>query len=159
MYEALQVIAEIAGKNLIVTEPVHGEVTLRLKNVPWDQALDILLETHGLKLVNRTDTLIIAPFSATTAQIEDELGLTYGELDQLAPSDIDGGTPQTQQTRLNGLLAVYARKEKEHSIVEQNLKTSREQNRGAATTAGNPPGEERRATARTLDFETQAPGK
>ncbi|HSG02313.1 MAG TPA: type IV pilus secretin PilQ [Marinobacterium sp.] len=44
----LQIIAEVAEKNLVVGDEVGGNVTLRLKNVPWDQALDIILQTNGL---------------------------------------------------------------------------------------------------------------
>jgi len=44
----LQIIAEVAEKNLVVGEEVGGNITLRLKNVPWDQALDIILQTNGL---------------------------------------------------------------------------------------------------------------
>ena len=44
----LQIIAEVAEKNLVVGEEVGGNTTLRLKNVPWDQALDIILKTNGL---------------------------------------------------------------------------------------------------------------
>lgn len=44
----LQIIAEVAEKNLVVGDEVGGNITLRLKNVPWDQALDIILQTNGL---------------------------------------------------------------------------------------------------------------
>ncbi|NRP95889.1 Type IV pilus biogenesis and competence protein PilQ precursor [Marinobacterium sp. xm-g-59] len=44
----LQIIAEVAEKNLVVGDEVSGNTTLRLKNVPWDQALDIILKTNGL---------------------------------------------------------------------------------------------------------------
>lgn len=44
----LQIIAEVAEKNLVVGDEVGGSITLRLKNVPWDQALDIILKTNGL---------------------------------------------------------------------------------------------------------------
>ena len=44
----LQIIAEVADMNLVVSDNVSGTATLRLKNVPWDQALDILLKSKGL---------------------------------------------------------------------------------------------------------------
>jgi len=44
----LQIISEVAEKNLVVGDEVGGNITLRLKNVPWDQALDIILQTNGL---------------------------------------------------------------------------------------------------------------
>jgi type IV pilus assembly protein PilQ len=44
----LQIIAEVAEKNLVVSDNVGGTITLRLKNVPWDQALDIILKSKNL---------------------------------------------------------------------------------------------------------------
>ncbi|WP_235017346.1 type IV pilus secretin PilQ [Nitrincola tapanii] len=44
----LQIIAEVAEKNLVVSDNVQGGITLRLKNVPWDQALDIILKNKNL---------------------------------------------------------------------------------------------------------------
>ncbi|NVK43444.1 MAG: type IV pilus secretin PilQ [Oceanospirillaceae bacterium] len=44
----LQIIAEVAEMNLVVGDEVGGNITLRLKNVPWDQALDLVLKTNGL---------------------------------------------------------------------------------------------------------------
>ncbi|MEM9172082.1 MAG: AMIN domain-containing protein, partial [Pseudomonadota bacterium] len=43
----LQVLAEISGRNIVVSDTVQGSLTLRLKNVPWDQALDIVMTTRG----------------------------------------------------------------------------------------------------------------
>ncbi len=44
----LQIIADVAGKNLVASDAVSGTIALRLENVPWDQALDIILTTKGL---------------------------------------------------------------------------------------------------------------
>ena len=44
----LQLLADASGQNIVVTDSVKGSVTLRLQNVPWDQALDIVLRTKGL---------------------------------------------------------------------------------------------------------------
>lgn len=44
----LQVIAEFTGKNIIVSDTVSGNITLKLKNVPWDQALDLILQSRNL---------------------------------------------------------------------------------------------------------------
>ncbi|WP_261843545.1 type IV pilus secretin PilQ [Aliamphritea ceti] len=44
----LQILAEVAEKNLVVSDQVGGNITLRLKNVPWDQALDLILSTNKL---------------------------------------------------------------------------------------------------------------
>jgi len=55
----LQIIAEVAEKNLVVSDNVQGEVTLRLKNVPWDQALDIVLKTKGLDKREAGNVLLV----------------------------------------------------------------------------------------------------
>ena len=44
----LQLLADVSGRNIVVSDTVQGNVTLRLQNVPWDQALDIVLATKGL---------------------------------------------------------------------------------------------------------------
>ena len=44
----LQLLADFTGLNLVTSDTVQGNLTLRLKNVPWDQALDIILKTKGL---------------------------------------------------------------------------------------------------------------
>src|SRR5690606_22863082 len=46
----LQLLADTSGLNIVVSDTVQGSVTLRLQNVPWDQALDILMTTKGLDM-------------------------------------------------------------------------------------------------------------
>ncbi|WP_328797986.1 type IV pilus secretin PilQ [Marinobacterium alkalitolerans] len=55
----LQIIAEVAEKNLVVSDNVQGNITLRLKNVPWDQALDIVLKTKGLDKREAGNVLLV----------------------------------------------------------------------------------------------------
>lgn len=55
----LQIIAEVAEKNLVVSDNVQGDITLRLKNVPWDQALDIVLKTKGLDKREAGNVLLV----------------------------------------------------------------------------------------------------
>ncbi len=57
----LQIIAEVAQKNLVVDDSVAGNITLRLQNVPWDQALDLVLKTRGLDKRLVGNVLLIAP--------------------------------------------------------------------------------------------------
>lgn len=57
----LQIIAEFTGKNIVVSDTVTGNVTLRLEDVPWDQALDIILRTKGLDLRENGDVILVAP--------------------------------------------------------------------------------------------------
>ena len=57
----LQVIADFTGLNIITSDTVSGSLTLRLKDIPWDQALDIILQTKGLDLRKNGNVVLIAP--------------------------------------------------------------------------------------------------
>ncbi|PHV11986.1 type IV pilus secretin family protein [Chitinimonas sp. BJB300] len=57
----LQVIAEFTGKNIITSDTVVGNVTLRLKDVPWDQALDLILQSKGLDKRDNGNVTWVAP--------------------------------------------------------------------------------------------------
>ncbi|HZX25686.1 MAG TPA: type IV pilus secretin PilQ [Telluria sp.] len=58
---ALQAIADISGLNIITSDSVNGNLTLRLKEVPWDQALDVVLQAKGLDMRKNGSVLWIAP--------------------------------------------------------------------------------------------------
>jgi type IV pilus assembly protein PilQ len=57
----LQVLADFTGLNIITSDTVTGSVTLRLKDVPWDQALDIILRSKGLDMRKTGNVVWIAP--------------------------------------------------------------------------------------------------
>ena len=57
----LQVIADFTGLNIITSDTVQGSLTLRLKDIPWDQALDIILQTKGLDMRKNGNIVLIAP--------------------------------------------------------------------------------------------------
>ena len=57
----LQVIADFTNFNIVTSDSVTGAVTLRLKDVPWDQALDIVLQAKGLGMRKSGNVLWIAP--------------------------------------------------------------------------------------------------
>ncbi len=57
----LQVIADFTNFNVVTSDTVTGNVTLRLKDVPWDQALDIILQARGLGMRKSGNVLLIAP--------------------------------------------------------------------------------------------------
>ena len=57
----LQVIADFTGLNIITSDTVQGSLTLRLKDMPWDQALDIILQTKGLDMRKNGNVVLIAP--------------------------------------------------------------------------------------------------
>jgi type IV pilus assembly protein PilQ len=57
----LQVIADFTGLNIITSDTVQGNLTLRLKDIPWDQALDIILQTKGLDMRKNGNVVLVAP--------------------------------------------------------------------------------------------------
>lgn len=64
----LQLIADFTDLNLITSDTVTGNVTLRLKNVPWDQALDIILRSKGLAMVKDGNVISVAPAEELAAR-------------------------------------------------------------------------------------------
>ncbi|MFN7409398.1 MAG: type IV pilus secretin PilQ [Pseudomonadota bacterium] len=69
----LQVIADFTNFNVVTSDTVTGSVTLRLKDVPWDQALDIILQSKGLGVRKNGNVLWIAPKEELTAREQVEL--------------------------------------------------------------------------------------
>jgi type IV pilus assembly protein PilQ len=69
----LQVIADFTNFNVVTSDTVTGSVTLRLKDVPWDQALDIILQSKGLGVRKSGNVLWIAPKDELTAKEKLEL--------------------------------------------------------------------------------------
>lgn len=64
----LQLIADFTGLNIVVSDSVDGNLTLRLKNVPWDQALDIILKAKGLSKRESGTVMMVAPSEEIAAQ-------------------------------------------------------------------------------------------
>ena len=69
----LQLIADFSGLNIVVSDTVQGSVTLRLQNVPWDQALDIVMTTKGLDMRRNGNVVIVAPAEEIAAREQAEL--------------------------------------------------------------------------------------
>ena len=64
----LQLLADFTDLNIVVSDSVSGKLTLRLKNVPWDQALDIILRTKGLDKRRSGNVVMVAPAGEIAAQ-------------------------------------------------------------------------------------------
>jgi type IV pilus assembly protein PilQ len=81
----LQVIADFTNFNVVTSDTVTGNVTLRLKDVPWDQALDIILQSKGLGVRKNGNVLWIAPKEELAAkeQVELESRKKLAELEPL----------------------------------------------------------------------------
>jgi type IV pilus assembly protein PilQ len=89
----LQVIADFTGFNVVASDTIKGNLTLRLKDVPWDQALDIVLQSKGLGVRKNGNVLMVA--SAEELNAKDQLELeARNKLSELEPL-------RTQSFRLN----------------------------------------------------------
>lgn len=80
----LQLIADFTGLNMVASDTVTGNVTLRLKNVPWDQALDIILKSKGLGMRKDANVIMVAPRQEIAAREKLELEANK-QVEELAP--------------------------------------------------------------------------
>ena len=80
----LQLIADFTDLNMVTSDSVGGSVTLRLKNVPWDQALDIILKSRGLAMRQSGNVIMVAPTEEIAARERLELEAER-QVQQLAP--------------------------------------------------------------------------
>ena len=80
----LQLLADASGQNIVVSDSVQGSVTLRLQNVPWDQALDIVLRTKGLDKRRNDNVIMVAPTEELAAREKAELA-ARADVQELAP--------------------------------------------------------------------------
>ena len=80
----LQIIADFTNLNVVVSDTVTGRITLRLKNVPWDQALDIIMQTKGLTQRQQGNVIYIAPTAEVTQREKLELEARKQQV-ELAP--------------------------------------------------------------------------
>jgi type IV pilus assembly protein PilQ len=80
----LQLLADASGQNIVVSDSVSGSVTLRLQNVPWDQALDIVLRTKGLDKRKTDNVIIVAPADELANREKADLAAKK-DLQELAP--------------------------------------------------------------------------
>jgi type IV pilus assembly protein PilQ len=120
----LQVIADFTGLNIITSDTVQGSLTLRLKDIPWDQALDIILQTKGLDMRKNGNVVLIAPREELALKEKQQLenAIQIGELEPLV----------SESFQLNYIKA---------SDLEKLISTNRQQQFGAgagqtATTGG-----------------------
>ena len=80
----LQLIADFTNLNLVASDTVQGGITLRLQNVPWDQALDLVLKTKGLDKRKIGNVLLVAPADEIAARERQELE-SQKQIADLAP--------------------------------------------------------------------------
>jgi len=80
----LQLIADFTGLNMVTSDTVKGNVTLRLKNVPWDQALELILQTKGLDKRQAGNVIMVAPSEEIAAREKLEFE-SQKQISELAP--------------------------------------------------------------------------
>jgi len=80
----LQLLADFTNLNMVVSDTVTGRITLRLKNVPWDQAMDIILKTKGLSMRRNDNVILVAPTEEIAAREKLELE-SQQQIEELAP--------------------------------------------------------------------------
>ena len=84
----LQLIADFTDLNLVASDTVSGRITLRLKSVPWDQALELILKTKGLDQRQVGNVLLVAPAAEIAAREKLELE-NQKQISELAPLRTD----------------------------------------------------------------------
>jgi len=82
--EALSVIADFTGLNMVISDTVSGSLTLRLKDVPWDQAFEIILQSRGLDMRKNGNVIQVAPREEIAAKEKIEFS-SREEITQLEP--------------------------------------------------------------------------
>lgn len=106
----LQVIADFTGLNIITSDTVAGNLTLRLKDVPWDQAMDIIMQNKGLSMRKTGNVILVAPAEEVAAKEKAALEATKA-LEDLEPLRTESFTLKYQkaedfQNLLNGQAAM-----------------------------------------------------
>ncbi|WP_280540909.1 type IV pilus secretin PilQ family protein [Chromohalobacter sp. 11-W] len=81
--EVLSVLSDFSGVNIVASDSVQGSVTLNLTQVPWDQALDLILKSHGLASRREGDVIVVAP-ADELAQMERQTLENRAQSQQLA---------------------------------------------------------------------------
>ena len=74
----LQLIADFTSLNLVASDTVSGRITLRLQNVPWDQALELILKTKGLDKRTVGNVMLVAPADEIAARERRQAWCTHG---------------------------------------------------------------------------------
>ncbi|MCX7193466.1 MAG: type IV pilus secretin PilQ [Proteobacteria bacterium] len=107
--EALNVIADFTELNMVISDSVTGNLTLRLKDVPWDQALDIILQSRGLAMRKNGNVIQVAPIGELAASEKSDLTARQdiSELEELRTESFQLGytTATAAASLLNGISA------------------------------------------------------
>jgi type IV pilus assembly protein PilQ len=84
IHNILRLLAEVGGVNIVTSDDVEGTVTIRMRNVPWDQALEVVLQAKGLGMVRRGNLIRVAPLSTLEKERESAIARRKQQV-ELAP--------------------------------------------------------------------------
>src|SRR5690606_9745337 len=84
IHNILRLISDVGGVNIVTTDDVSGTVTIRMRNVPWDEALHVILQAKGLGMGRRDNLIRVAPLATLEQEFEAELARRRAQV-QLAP--------------------------------------------------------------------------
>lgn len=65
----VRILAEVSGKNIVISDAVKGKITMKLEDVYWDEALDLVVETGGLRKIEADNIIRVV----TVKEYDDEL--------------------------------------------------------------------------------------
>ncbi|MEW6330126.1 MAG: type IV pilus secretin PilQ [Pseudomonadota bacterium] len=117
---ALQVLADFTGLNFVVSDTVKGSLTLRLKDVPWDQALDLILDSKNLAMRRKGNVITVAPAPEVAAKEKANLEATKAvvELEPLVSEliQINYAKAEDIASLLKSIKAVTTATSQEHPV-------------------------------------------
>ena len=117
---ALQVLADFTGLNFVVSDTVKGSMTLRLKDVPWDQALDLILDSKNLAMRRKGNVITVAPAPEVAAKEKSNLEATKAvvELEPLISEliQINYAKAEDISNLLKSIKAVTTASSQEHPV-------------------------------------------
>ena len=108
IHNILRLLSEVGDVNVVTADNVSGSVTIRMRNVPWDQALDVILQAKGLGMVRQGNLIRVAPIAQLEQEREAAIARQKQRL-QLAPLEtrlvpVSYATAQSLQPRVRELL-------------------------------------------------------
>ena len=158
IHNVLRLLADVGHVNIITADNVSGTVTIRMRNVPWDQALDVILQAKNLGVIRQANMLRVAPL----AELEKEREMTIARLKQetqLAPietrlipvSYAHAGDISHRAKELLSERGSIAVDERTNVMIVRDVAGNLNQNRGTDSRAGyaDPAGTDRSANCRS----------
>ncbi len=119
---ALKIIADFTNQNIVASDSVTGNITLHLKNVPWDEALDIILTTKGLGVRRRGNVILVAPAEEIAAREKFEME-NQRKQQELAP--LMSETIQVNYAKAADIAALFKKPENSRGSISIDERTNR----------------------------------